>query len=68
LTETRDEQQVHIITHAMITPVHQSGVDQTEPIHAALKAKELLPIEHTVNARYVVSSLVLTSRQHDELS
>jgi transposase len=63
LTETCDEQQVHLITHVMTTPAHQSDVDQTEPIHAALKAKELLPSEHIVDAGYVDSSLVLTSRQ-----
>ena len=64
LTETCDEQQAHLITHVMTTPAHQSDVDQTEPIHAALKAKELLPSEHIVDAGYVDSSLVLTSRQH----
>jgi transposase len=63
LTETCDEQQVHLITHVMTTPAHQSDIDQTEPIHAALKAKGLLPSEHIVDAGYVDSSLVLTSRQ-----
>jgi transposase len=64
LTETCEEQQVHLITHVMTTAAHQSDVDQTEPIHAALAAKGLLPREHIVDAGYVDSSLVLTSRQH----
>jgi transposase len=52
LSETCDEQQVHLITHVMTTPAHQSDVDQTEPIHAALEAKGLLPREHIVDAGY----------------
>ena len=60
LSETCDEQQVHLITHVMTTPAHQSDEDQTEPIHAALEAKGLLPREHIVDAGYVDSSLVLT--------
>jgi transposase len=63
LTETCDEQQVHLITHVMTTPAHQSDVDQSEPIHAALDKKGLLPREHLVDAGYVDSSLVLSSRQ-----
>ncbi len=63
LTETCDEQQVHLMTHVMTTPAQQSDVDQTEPIHAALAAKGLLPHEHLVDAGYVDSALVLTSRQ-----
>ncbi len=63
LTETCEDQQVHLITHVVTTPAHQSDVDQTEPIHAALAAKGLLPREHLVDAGYVDSSLVLTSRQ-----
>jgi transposase len=63
LTETCDEGQVHLITHVMTTPGHQSDIDQTEFIHAALKAKSLLPSEHIVDAGYVDASLVLTSLQ-----
>ena len=63
LTETCDEQEVHLITHVVTTPAHQSDVDQTEPIHAALAAKELLPSKHLVDAGYVDSTSVLTSQQ-----
>ena len=63
LSETCEDQEVHLITHVLTTPVHQSDVDLTEPMHAALEAKGLLTSGHIVDAGYVNSTLMLTSRQ-----
>ena len=63
LTETCDEDQVHLITHVVTTQAHQSDVAQTEPIHAALKTKALLPKQHLVDAGFVDANLIVTSQQ-----
>ncbi|MCY7278098.1 MAG: IS5/IS1182 family transposase, partial [Phormidesmis sp. CAN_BIN44] len=43
IAETCDDGEVHLITNVETTHAHLSDVDQTEPIHEALAAKELLP-------------------------
>jgi transposase len=63
LTETCDENQVHLITHAITTQAQVSDVTQTQPIHEALAAKDLLPNQHIVDAGYVDSNLIVTSRK-----
>jgi transposase len=63
LTETCDENQVHLITHAITTQAQISDVTQTALIHDALAAKDLLPSQHIVDAGYVDSNLIVTSRQ-----
>lgn len=63
LTETCDENQVHLITHAITTQAQVSDVTQTQPIHDALAAKDLLPNQHIVDAGYVDSHLIVTSRK-----
>jgi transposase len=61
ITETCDENEVHLITNVETTQAHFSDVDQTEPIHQSLEQKRLLPKEHIVDAGYVDATLLVTS-------
>lgn len=61
LTETCDEDSVHLITHVETTQAHISDTDQTQPIHEALASKALLPEEHIVDAGYVDGPLLVES-------
>ncbi|MEM1367456.1 MAG: transposase, partial [Cyanobacteria bacterium P01_H01_bin.15] len=63
LTETCDEQSLHLITHVETTQAHISDTDQTQRIHGALERKALLPEEHVVDAGYVDATLLVESRQ-----
>jgi transposase len=63
LTETCDENSVHLITHVETTQAHRSDTDQTQPIHEALASKALLPKEHVVDAGYVDGTLLVESLQ-----
>jgi transposase len=63
LTETCDENSLHLITHVETTPAHISDTDQTQPIHEALDRKALLPQEHVVDAGYVDGPLLVDSMQ-----
>jgi transposase len=62
LTETCDEEQVHLITHVETTcaPVPDSEV--TAPIHEALTEKHLSPSDHLVDAGYVDAEVLITSQ------
>ncbi|NJM99273.1 MAG: IS1182 family transposase [Phormidesmis sp. RL_2_1] len=61
LTETCDENSLHLITHVETTQAHISDTDQTQPIHEALASKALLPEEHVVDAGYVDGTLLVES-------
>jgi transposase len=61
LTETCDENSIHLITHVETTQAHISDTDQTQPIHEALARKALLPEEHIVDAGYVDGTLLVES-------
>lgn len=61
LTETCDENSLHLITHVETTQAHISDTDQTQPIHEALDRKALLPKEHVVDAGYVDGTLLVES-------
>jgi transposase len=61
LTETCDEPLVHLITNVETTPAHVNDGSQTETIHQSLSEKELLPIEHLVDAGNGSSSLLVSS-------
>ena len=63
LTETCDEDSVHLITHVETTQAHITDNDQTQPIHEALARKALLPKEHAVDAGYVDGALLVDSKQ-----
>lgn len=61
LTETCDEDSVHLITHVVTSQAHITDVDQTQAIHEALANKALLPETHAVDAGYVNGSLLVES-------
>lgn len=61
LTETCDENSIHLITHVETTQAHISDTDQTQPIYEALASKALLPQEHVVDAGYVDGTLLVDS-------
>ena len=63
LTETCEDDAVHLITHVMTTiaTVHEARC--TAAIHQALLAKGLAPGEHLVDAAYVDAELLVRSRE-----
>jgi transposase len=63
LTETCDDDTVHLITHAMTTVATVHEVRCTEAIHAALAGEGLVPAEHLVDAAYVDAELLVRSRE-----
>jgi transposase len=62
LTETADDDAPHLITHVATTPATTQDVDLTTAIHADLAERNLLPAEHIVDAAYVSSDVVVSSR------
>ena len=62
LTETCEDDEVHLITNVETTPAVAADVDQTAAIHAALAAKGLPPGDHLVDAGYVDGELLVDSR------
>jgi transposase len=62
LTETVDDDAPHLITHVATTPATMQDVDLTTTIQADLAERELLPAEHIVDAAYVSSDVVVSSR------
>lgn len=63
VTETCDEDSVHLITHVVTTQAHIADINQTASIHEALASKALLPAEHAVDAGYVDGALLVDSNQ-----
>jgi transposase len=63
LTETCDDDRPHLITHVETTPATATDEAALEPIHEALKARELLPAEHLVDAGYVDSARLVVSKE-----
>jgi transposase len=63
LTETCDKDDVHIITHVMMTTADVHEARCTAPIHRALVDQGLPPDEHLVDAAYVDAELLVSSRQ-----
>jgi transposase len=62
LTETCESDEVHLITNVETTAAVTADVDQTAPIHTALKAKDLLPGDHLLDAGYVDAELLVDSQ------
>jgi len=61
LTETCDEDMLHVITHVETTAAAVTDVTMTEPIHHALADKQLVPDTHIVDAGYVNAPLLVES-------
>jgi transposase len=64
ISETCDEDNVHLITHVHTTPADVHEAMCTESIHKALADKGLTPREHLVDAGYVSAELLVRSRVH----
>ncbi|MDQ3641219.1 MAG: IS1182 family transposase [Actinomycetota bacterium] len=62
LTETCEDDEVHLITNVETTAAVTSDVDQTAPIHTSLAAKGLLPGDHLLDAGYVDAELLVDSQ------
>ncbi len=67
LTETCEEDDLHLITHVETTKatVHES--QETEAIHQALIEKGLPPNEHLVDSAYIDADLLVSSREQHEI-
>ena len=67
ITETCEEDDVHLITHVETTEatVHES--QKTENIHQALVEKGLPPGEHLVDSAYIDAELLVDSRQQHQI-
>jgi DDE family transposase len=63
LTETCDDDTVHLLTHAMTTVATVHEARCTAAIHAALAGKGLVPAEHLVDAAYVDAELLVRGRE-----
>src|SRR4051794_29371725 len=63
LTETCDDDAVHLITHAMTTAATVHEARCTAAIHEALAGKGLAPGEHLVDSAYVDAGLLVRSRE-----
>src|SRR4051794_603819 len=63
LTETCDDDAVHLITQAMTTAATVHEARCTAAVHEALAGKGLAPGEHLVDAAYVYAELLVDSRE-----
>ena len=61
MTETCEEDSLHVITHVETTEAAVTDVTMTEPIHHALADKQLVPETHIVDAGYVDATLLVES-------
>jgi transposase len=67
LTETCDEDSPHLITHVETTAAPTTDNETLPDIHAALKAKDLLPRTHLVDSGYIAADLLVTTRKDYEV-
>jgi transposase len=67
ITETCEEDNIHLITHVETTKatVHES--QKTESIHQALVEKGSPPGEHLVDSAYIDAELLVDSRQQHQI-
>ena len=63
LTETCDEDEVHLLVHAETCHSMIPDVASTAGIHHKLAAKQLLPAEHIIDAGYNDAALLVSSAQ-----
>jgi transposase len=63
LSESCEDDGVHLITHAMTTTAAVHEARCTAAIHAALAGKGLVPGEHLVDAGYVDAELLVRGRE-----
>ena len=65
VTETCDPDRPNLIVNIETTLATTGDVEMTEPIHAALAAKDLLPSQHIVDAGYIDADLLVSSGPDD---
>jgi transposase len=63
MSETCEDDAVHLLTHAMTTTAAVHEARCTEAIHHALAGKDLPPGEHLVDAAYIDAALLVRSRE-----
>ena len=63
LSESCDDESVHLITHVETTDAITSEANMTEVIHHALQEKTLLPDQHLVDTAYVDAELLVNSQE-----
>jgi transposase len=68
LSETCEDDVVHLLTHAMTTTATVHEAKCTAAIHAALVAKGLPPGEHLVDSAYVDAELLVRSREELDIT
>ena len=68
LSETCDEDTVHLITHVETTLATEYESHQTQPIQQALMDKGLPPAQHLVDTAYIDAQLLVQSQQEQEIS
>jgi transposase len=62
-TEICDDDLPHVIIHVETTQATVQDVELTEHIHQALEKKQLLPVEHFLDAGYVDAEHLVTSEK-----
>lgn len=67
ITETCDDDAPHLITHVETTTATATDEAALEPIHQALKERDLLPAEHLVDAGYVDAARLTESKKQYEV-
>jgi len=63
ITETCEEDEIHLITDVQTTEATVHEVQKTEAIQQALMAKALPPGEHLVDSAYIDAELLVTSQK-----
>jgi len=63
LTETCEDEEIHLITHVETTAAGITDSELSAPIHDALAKKDLLPREHFLDSGYVDADLVVKSQR-----
>ncbi len=63
VTETCDDNELHVITHVETTEAGVTDSELSAPIHAALAKKNLLPQQHFMDSGYVDADLLVKSQR-----
>jgi transposase len=63
VTETCEDDEVHLITHVETTPAGMTDSELAAPIQQALANSALLPAEHLMDSGYVDADLLVTSQR-----
>ena len=67
VSETCEPTTPHLLTHVHTTPATVHEAQCTEPIQQALIEKDVPPREHLVDAAYISSALLVSSREEQDI-